>query len=222
MNEPLYVNNICIGLLNICNWNCKYCIAKRIGQIVDEDNIIKQIIPIKHKLKTLVLSGGEPGLLSVDFWDKLFALSDYKLSICTNGTFIIKGLHERYKSKIKTLIIHCVQEIDQDINPMVLDFIRHDNIPYDINVVIHKKNAHLIKSFLNKYNDIQFMINFTDSTFIRGDYEYAIDKEAAMEIVKQLTNFKGYAKYSSKLIRCIIRNNFIYINDWSPENKELS
>lgn len=222
MNEPLYVNNICIGLLNKCNWNCTYCIAKRVGQIVDEDNIIEQIIPIKHKLRNLVLSGGEPGLLSIDFWDKLFSLTDYKLGICTNGTFVINGLAHRYKSKIKTLIIHCVQELDQDIHPVTLDFIRNPFVPIVVNVVIHNKNSHLISDFLDKYNDISFSINFTDSTFIKDDsYDYAINKESAIKIVNQLSKYKGYSTEMSKLIRCIINNNFTYINYWSPDNKEL-
>jgi len=224
ITNPIFINNICIGLLSNCNWNCKYCIARDNSKQIDEELILKQIIPIKNKLKTLWLSGGEPGILSTNFWDRLFSLTNYKLSICTNGTFILNGFTDRYKSKIKCIMIHCVKELDHDIHSSTLDFIKNSKIKKVVNIVIHKQNTHLIRSFLKKYSDIKFDINFTDETFMkyRKDigYQYVIDKNASIEILHQLSGFGKYYRHSSMIAKCIIKNNFKYLNAWASENKK--
>jgi uncharacterized Fe-S cluster-containing radical SAM superfamily protein len=174
---------------------------------------------MKDKLKTLWLSGGEPGILSDNFWNKLFNLTEYKLKICTNGTFILNGFADKYESKINAITIHCVEELDQDINPIVLNFIKTTKIKLQVNVVIHRYNAHLIKSFLQKYNDINIVFNFSDESFCKiPDYKYYINKDAAIEIIKQLSGFKHYGIYTTRLAKCIIKNNFKYINPWSIKN----
>lgn len=222
----LFVNEICIGLHSKCNWNCKYCVARWDDAEIDEVEIIDKLYPIRNKLKKLWLSGGEPGLLSVPFWDYLFYITPSSLKICTNGTFIIRGYTERYKLMINQIMIHCVEELDQDIHPKVLDFIRTSNISKIVNVVLHKHNVHLLSSFLNKYKDIEIDLNFADQTFTsinaqyNKQYDYALDKESIIEIIKQLSNFKGYNQYTSFLTKKIIQNDFICLNPWSNKNHD--
>lgn len=222
----LYVNEFCIGLHSHCNWNCDYCIAKNNQILYSEEQILSEIEPIKHKLKSVYLSGGEPGILSDDFWYKLFHMTNYKLAICTNGTFIKKDYHNKYKKHIRELYIHCVSELDKNIDKDILNIIRNKQ-SYIVTptIVAHNKNSHLIYDFLKRYSDITFNILFTDSSFktfhTDDPYEYPIQEEACMELFKALSKFKQYSQYTNYLIKGIVKNNFTYLNSWSYMNREL-
>ncbi len=220
----LYTNEFCIGLHSKCNWNCSYCIARNNNISYDESEILENIEPIKNKLGYVYLSGGEPGILSVDFWDKLFGLTDHKLSICTNGTFIKNGYHLRYENQIREIIIHCVQELDHDIDEEVLGVITSKN-QYKIvpNIVLHNKNSHLLDEFLCKY-DFEFSLFFTDSSFIPFNdkpYEYAIQGESCLSIYKNLAKNSEYSEYSNRLLRAIIKKDYRFLNSLSERNREL-
>jgi len=222
----LYVNEFCIGLHNVCNWKCPYCIARDPNGAYNENEILNEIKKIKYKLKHVFLSGGEPGLLSDDFWYKLFHMTDYKLAICTNGTFIKKNFHVKYEKHIREIIIHCVSELDQEIDKKILHFIE-DNHNYNVvtNIVLHNKNSHLLYNFLKKYPNINFSLFFTDSTFtpfhFEGKYDYPIQYKSCMEIFKALGKIGGYSNYTNRLIKCIINNNYTHLNSWSHMNRGL-
>lgn len=223
---PLYVNELCIGLHSKCNWRCKYCVARWDNAVINEIQILDELLPITDKLKTLWLSGGEPGLLSVQFWDYLFYITKCSLKICTNGTFIRRGYVDRYYNLIQQLMIHCVEEIDQDIDPYILQFIRETNIDTIVNIVIHKNNPHLIGSFLSKYPDIKFVLNFADQSFAEINkqynkkYDFTPNKASIIETIKQLSKFKGYDPYINFLTKNLIRNNFTQLNCWSNKNHD--
>jgi MoaA/NifB/PqqE/SkfB family radical SAM enzyme len=193
---------------------------------IDEAKIIEELIPIKNKLRTLWLSGGEPGLLSVEFWDYLFYITPSSLKICTNGTFIIRGYAERFKIMINQIMIHCVEELDQEIHPIVLNFIRTSNISKIVNVVLHRHNVHLLSSFLNKYKDIRIDLNFADQTFANINkqynkpYDYSLDKKSIISIISQLSKFDNYGQYTSFLTKKIIQNDYVHLNPWSNKNHD--
>jgi len=221
----LYVNEFCIGLHSQCNWSCPYCIAKNNNIPYTEADILEQIEPIKHMLGNVFLSGGEPGILSESFWSKLFEMSTFKLSICTNGTFVLQDYHEKFSEFIREIIIHCVQELTDDIHPKILKLIR-SLAPYKIvpNIVVHDQNADHLDEFLERYPDIEFSIFFTDGSFetfhSTEPYRYAIQRESAVVIMKALKQRK-YEKYLNKITLAIIKNDFKYLNDWSNVNREL-
>lgn len=223
---PLYVNDLCIGLHSKCNWKCKYCVARWDKSEIDEVKILNELIPFKDKLNKLWLSGGEPGLLSVQFWDYLFYESNYPLSICTNGTFITRGYANRYKSKICRLMIHCVEELDQIINPHVLKFIQISPISKIVNIVIHKNNTHLLHHFLSEYSNIQFELNFADQSFVeinnqyQKKYDCVMDRDAVIETITQLGKFKNYSRYTNFLTKKLIQNDFKHLNPWSNKNHD--
>ena len=101
----MFVNSVCIAFLTQCNWRCKYCIASNNSIPIDEDAIYSKLYPIRHKLEKLWISGGEPGLLSDDFWSKLLESINFKLKVCTNGTFITRGHYVKYRDRISNLMI---------------------------------------------------------------------------------------------------------------------
>lgn len=221
----LYVNQFCIGLHSSCNWNCEYCIAKDQYKPLDENEILSQIEPIKEVLGTVFLSGGEPGLLSADFWEKLFNMTHHNLAICTNGTFLLRGHYSRWKHRIRQVIVHCVKEIDGPINPDILNFIyKEDKV--QPNIVLHRHNTQYLRDFLTVYKDIEFQLFFADDSFEiqhgPEEYQYAINKEAAKDIIYALRGFSHYSKYSAKLMRAVLKDDFVNINSWSHMNKDYT
>lgn len=123
-------------------------------------------------------------------------------------------------------MLHCVQEIDQDIDPYIVEFIKSTKISISVNFVIHKNNPHLIADFLNKYRDIQFEVNFADQTFAEINeehhkaYDCLMDKDSIIETVIQLGKFKNYDRYTNFLTRKLIQNDFKYLNPWSYKNHD--
>lgn len=219
----LFVNEICIGLLQQCNWKCDYCIVYNNSKKLDEDAIFDELYPIRHKLKYLWISGGEPGILSENFWSRLLDSIDFNIMICTNGTFIVDGLYDKFKHRVASMSIHCVSELTDEIHPKVLDVIRQEIPNVTINIVIHKRNVSHVRDFLTKYNDILFHINYADTSFFRSympKYHYAIDREAALVLFKQFGSLPKYQSHLNNITRALINNNFEYLNFWSPKNVE--
>jgi organic radical activating enzyme len=222
----LFINDICIGLLSQCNWHCNYCIAFDNSKSIDEEYIFNQLYTIRNKLKTLWISGGEPGLLSESFWNRLLDSIDFNLLICTNGTFIVKGYFDKFKDRIRCMTIHTVEELTDDIHPKVLDVLRNKEYILSgkvvCNIVVHKHNCHQLRDFLTKYSDITFNMNFTDSTFTDksgiDNYDYAIDRESAMTIVKQLGPLPNYQRFLNIVMHSLLNNNLDFVNSWSLKN----
>lgn len=213
-----------MGLHSKCNWDCPYCVSKDPNAIIDEDEILKQIYPIRNRLGRLELSGGEPGLLSNSFWSKLTSMTQHKLAICTNGTFIHNDYHIKFEKDIRSILIHCVEELDQDIHQKILN-IHNTSTPYivKLNIVVHNKNHHLLYNFLEKYKGIQFTIFFTDSTFTpfhhNNPYDYPLNKDSVISVIKTLSKF-NYMTYTNRLMRMIIKDDYRYLNTWSSQNHE--
>ena len=217
----MFVNDICIGILRQCNWRCNYCIASSNELSIDEDAIFEELYPIRNKLETLWISGGEPGLLSKSFWSRLLDSINFNLRICTNGTFVTNGLYEYFEDRINAMMIHCVQELDIDIDPKVLKLVRENSHKISVNVVIHRLNVKRVREFFEKYYDIVFDINFADETFAdlySKNYDYCIDREAAKEIVKQLGPLPKYSVHLSRMTKALIDDNYRFLNPWSNKN----
>lgn len=223
----MFVNDLCVGILPQCNWCCDYCIAYNNKNKIDEDKIFKELYPIRNKLKNLWLSGGEPGLLSEKFWEKLLKSIDFNLKICTNGTFISNGLYDSFEKRINNVMIHCVRELNDEINPIVLSTYIKNNQKMDINIVIHKYNVDKINFFLKKYKEIDFTLHFADKSFqnfISTEYDYCIDKKSAIKLINELKNIKNIKNkiHIDRLTKSIIKNNFNNLNIWSYKNIEVN
>lgn len=220
----MFVNEICVGLLTQCNWCCDYCIAYNNEKKIDESQIIKELYPIRSKLKKLWISGGEPGLLSENFWSNLLKYVDFNIKVCTNGTFISNNLYSKFEDRIDELMIHCVKDLDDDIDSKVLEVYRKNKNKISMNIVIHRKNVSKIKDFIERYEDINFDINFADRSFenfISGKYDYCIDKRSGIEIIKQIRHIKRYGSYIDRITKSIIKNDFSNLNSWSDKNNYI-
>ncbi|HTZ11352.1 MAG TPA: radical SAM protein [Candidatus Margulisiibacteriota bacterium] len=100
LSAPL---DICLGITNKCNLNCRHCLASDTRQAVDFSTeellgIIRQIEELK--IFSLAIFGGEP-LVRKDFFQILDALCKIKFlkpSLNTNGTLITKEVARKLAS----------------------------------------------------------------------------------------------------------------------------
>jgi SynChlorMet cassette radical SAM/SPASM protein ScmE len=102
--------NICLGITNKCNLNCKHCLASgtRDSQDLTTEELLNIIQQIKElKIFDLAIFGGEP-LMRKDFFTIVDALSGLKLnlSLNTNGTLITADIAKRLAQySIKTYTV---------------------------------------------------------------------------------------------------------------------
>lgn len=226
MDSKLYIDDVCVGLISTCNWfsRCHYCLSAS-DSTFNEELTLREVKKIKHLFHNHVVSGGEPGLLSSNFWTKFFDIVNYPVQIATNGTFIVNGYHERFKSHVKSIDIHAVHNAhpDNDILPEVIDAFK-SNPHWQMNIVVDKKCSSYFGEFLDKYPDITFVLNFVDESLKRykADYPCSINKDDALVIVDQLKGRKLYAEYSSRIMKAILKNDFGNLNNWTPKNRVVS
>jgi len=221
MGSTLYIDNVCVGLLNSCNWECPYCISYS-GDTFNEELILKEVRKIKHLFPSHVVSGGEPGLLSRNFWSRFFTTVGVPVEICTNGTFIIKGYHEIFKEYIKSIDIHAVSSpfVKSEIDQKVIDAYK-ENPHWQMNIVVDNHSADFFGKFLDKYPDITFVLNFADGApkLYDKNYSRSIDKKAAEDIIKQLKGRSAYKEYTNRIMYAILKNDFENLNNWTPKNR---
>ena len=96
LSAPL---DVCFGITNQCNLNCKHCLAadSRNSQDLSKNELLNIIGQIKElRIFNVAIFGGEP-LMRKDFFTIIDALSKLKLnlSLNTNGTLISKDMAKR-------------------------------------------------------------------------------------------------------------------------------
>lgn len=103
------MKKLTLFVTNMCNKKCYYCDIPKLTHTrhfnIEESEWILQHIE-KLKINRLVITGGEPGLLSLEH---IKILSSYfrnkSLQISTNGTFI-KNKYQKYFNHIDILQLH--------------------------------------------------------------------------------------------------------------------
>jgi len=146
---------VVLYVTNKCNWNCDYCITDT--HSVDNkvfDELLKKVRDLPDIINSIVLSGGEPGMLSEEQIKILFDIlldANYEINLQTNGLFLEK--YPEYLRYINHIQYHCVESLKDDIIFYDTDI---DNIDYLI--VVKKSEYHLLDEFMEKYPDITFSI----------------------------------------------------------------
>jgi len=98
---------VVIFLTENCNWKCKHCIIPENNNVTSKLENFLWLISYFSLLKyDIILSGGEIGTLSEQILDKVFKQIVHPVKVNTNGEFIEKEYHRRYKSKISELYVH--------------------------------------------------------------------------------------------------------------------
>jgi len=158
-----------VSLTEICNWQCSYCDFPKLNK--PKSAPIERVLEYFDMLKEATghdqtieygLEGGEIGILSQDYLDQVFAhdLTE-TYTICTNGLFMERGYHERYKDKIHYILYHTQPEITN--NCIIPDFIYDPSIKVEYALVITKTNLYdgTLEKVINDYiaNDRYFIFH---------------------------------------------------------------
>ena len=149
---------IYLTFTNECNWNCSYCdFPDKNNPTYDLENHLSVLKMIPDNIE-VYLEGGELGLLPEDQLDLIFnsgIANTY--AIATNGEFLRKGYHEKYKDKIHYILYHFAPEItgDMDITEYDID----GSIRVDYTFVLHVDNLKYVDKLLTRYSHLKFLIH---------------------------------------------------------------
>jgi len=148
-----------------CNWDCLYCSVDTHNNKLSEEDALKKL-DIPESGSTVILSGGEIGLLSEEFLRKVITILVRKkciIHVNTNGLFLRRYPHLlRYMLKIN---YHCSDNLDAEV-----EFPRVEHFNVDYCLVVHDENVSELGGFLDKNDDIEFTVipSTNPSTGIQG------------------------------------------------------
>lgn len=163
-----------------CNWNCYYCAENTHCREPIDFNLVLQNIE-KYKDFKIILSGGEPGLLTEAQWKSIFKIKDSNLELNTNGTFLKR--YPQFVNKFDKINYHCSEDLDS------IDFrnfgIESGGLKSEISkmpknieylIIVTDSNFHKLEAFLNKYKSINFNViacnmNFDNYKSFKNFYE---------------------------------------------------
>lgn len=99
---------------NKCQYKCDYCACVQ-GNVNERDILsnLDKVLGVIGRLKgncSFVLTGGEPGLLSVDTLNGIFQRIGKPLILSTNGLFLDKGYDQLFKEHIQRVDLHVVPQ----------------------------------------------------------------------------------------------------------------
>lgn len=135
----------------LCNRKCNYCDIPTIKhkKNCDYDNFKYWIEKSKKHYNTIVLTGGEPGFLSEEYFAYVFYTDECQININTNGLWL-KKYGEKYIDKTNIIVFHGFEEIDSNLNFKSI-IQSHDNIYYAF--LIHHKNIEFLEEMI--YNNFE-------------------------------------------------------------------
>ena len=141
-----------------CNWNCDYCISDTHKQKEKSiESVIKEIDEFPEEVRSVSLSGGEPGLLPKKHIDIIIKkLKEKKLTIdlMTNGLFLER--YAEYIEYIDEIFYHCVEDPSKkDSFKKYADIMSKENRYYVL--VITNENFDDVQYYIDSYNDIKFL-----------------------------------------------------------------
>ncbi len=198
-----------LSLTEKCNWNCFYCgyPLKTQPKEIDLDwfkGTIKDLKPVTDKYDLqLCVEGGETGLVSEDILDYLFFESNmtdkqqFKWHVASNGTFMLKRYHDKYKDVLRSILYHVVPDL---VKPN-MNFKKYQCDGYDIypTIVIHKENIQYLSSFLDQHTDEMFVLHVIQRRIEHLDIMDKSYYQQIYDIVKDKPNvvqdFKDRYKY---------------------------
>lgn len=188
-----------ISLTQKCNWRCWYCDHPKISnpQTVSLDyfnEFCEQFLAAKGKSNIEVsLEGGEIGLLSEDYLDVVFAsgLSD-TYTITTNGLFMKKDYHTKYKDKIHHILYHVTPEMNETLTFPRYDFDPSIQVLYTM--VVHKNNIKFLDDFLTYNKDVIFLPHYLQPRTDNLNFMNKNDFQQIYDIMKDKPNIEDHMK----------------------------
>lgn len=151
-----------ILLTSRCSESCDYCDFPSLKNPINAskeniDYFLKYIVP-RDKLFNypyLGLVGGEIGLLdmeTLDYFFTPFLEKGITFNIMTNGLFLKKDYHKRYKCMIRSITYHIIHAHKYD---EAIKYVFDMDVPTKMSFVAHHFNLDEVPSLVHKGVDIQ-------------------------------------------------------------------
>jgi hypothetical protein len=165
--------------------------------------ILKRHLPyirtFQEKLKfNTCIQGGEIGFLPKEILECFFGLWPEPIEVSTNGEFIRKGYHVKYKKQIKEILLHITEDLTKKIN---LGYTLEN---FNIGICDITRNPELIKKFILMHPEITF--NFID-------YENPINEpcdgqpQDYLELYNCIKDLKNVSPWAINRIKSRIKND---------------
>ena len=175
------LHQICLVVTNKCNWFCEYCSMDTHNRSISFEEVIKIANNLPNN-QNVCLTGGEPGLLSELEMDTLIEILKNKntnIEITTNGMFF--KLHSKHMNNVNHVLYHCTENMDKEM-------FFPDNIDLskvEFMIVVTDNNMKNLKSFLEKYKEIEFRLYKGDEHIVNGVRSSSLSIKNAIKIFKE-------------------------------------
>lgn len=151
------IKEITLYTTDECNWRCSYCdVIQSMGFLGENYVMMNMYMPLisewaEGQVDDFCITGGEPGLLSERYISVLLNyLTNFKVTVSTNGTWFTKGFHKKYN--IEKYNYHFAPEIYKNTKVRLA--------PKGLNVVyrfvIHNSNFKDSMAFMRRNPKITF------------------------------------------------------------------
>lgn len=192
---------ICLRCLSRCNWDCPYCtdLTGMKYKLPDENiilNKIDQIINFCGNNHIYEISGGEPTLLSQNFFNNLLSLKkkySCKFKLFTNGTDFNKVPNDLFD----IIIYHITEEISKGIDVEKLDMVKQRFKCVNKVVIVHRYNLEYLEEFVKKYKDLDIYYIISDT----NDRTWNLDLDQIIQCIKIFRKYNIDEKYFSSFSR---------------------
>lgn len=165
-----------------CNWNCPYCSRDTHNQETNFENAIKATHKVDNN-SDVTITGGEPGLLTTDELLEIIKILKNKncyVDINSNGE-IFK--HQKVINVIDSIYYHCSMNMELD------DIINKDYKDKTFYVVVvTDNNIDNLEPFLEKHNDIDFIIHPAKEVPINGKIGESLSKKNILKLAIKYKN----------------------------------
>jgi Molybdenum cofactor biosynthesis enzyme len=194
-----------ISLTQKCQWRCWYCDHPSIVNPTTVDlSYYREFVEMFNEIKgnaniEVSLEGGEIGLLSQDYLDEVFnANLSETYTITTNGLFMQRNYHDRYKDKIHHILYHTVTELNEETT--FPDYTFDPSIHVLYTMVVHKHNIKYLDSFLSANLDKTFLPHFLQPRVPGLDFMSKEDFQQIYDIMCDKPNIEDHMKNRVKEI----------------------
>jgi len=165
-----------------CNWNCDYCISNTHSQSEKVlESVLDEIRNLPDDVKSVTISGGEPGMLSKDNLGTIISMlkeRDLRIDLMTNGLFFKN--HPEFLQDLDEIFYHVVEDLSSKKDFKLYANIMNKDNRYYVLVAINESLKN-IQYYIDNYPEIKFLI--------LGDY-----RGSNMIKIKEFLKFISYNK----------------------------
>ncbi len=233
LKKPL--EKVQIEITNKCNFNCKHCFNTQYRDNTLPLTMIKKIVDECKRLavRKICLTGGEPFThKNIKEIINYISLCNMQCEIYTNGYFLNEEMISFLKAKNVANIRLSLDGISKEIHDSfrgcrgsfdkvieAAKLLKHYNIPFEINTMIHKGNSsiidveHFVKNTIGNVHVVHdYVLNMGNAVSNYKDIGLDIDQYSNACVEHYKKQLEAGLSFDTKAKHfCGIGNNFLYI-----------